>query len=394
MGRRHGAGFVRHLMAQFREGRITAKTGALELGISDRWFRTLYADYLKACSKGEAEQWQPGSSGGNRQKPVPEEVEELWTRLLGSDESAPYGFAASEAFRRFKFSADRATVRRWAQRHGLDHPKPSKKPHAPVRRWQCQDVGALWQMDASPHRWFGRDHEMFPMIEIIDDCSRVITGARLYSREVLPSYLDLLSKAFEQYGLPLVMYVDYHSFFFSHVPENLTYLGWALKFYDITLKYAPTPQAKGKIERHHLFWQNRLPSYFSSESIRSIDPANKHLERLREHHNQHEIHRELKMTPQEAWDRAVKEDRCVLRPFRRDPWWPYVWSVRTQLKVGIDGMVPVGANRIGIAVAPGRHVTRCEHTDGSFTFLAKPPGQGGKPIILLRYENSPVRKST
>jgi transposase InsO family protein len=379
-------------MAQYRNGQITAAAGALELGISARWFRALQTDYLKACSQSREEQWQPGQSGGNRQKAIPKEVEALWEKMLGVEEPAPYGFAASEAFRRFQFSADRATVRRWAQQHGLAHPNPGKRDHAPVVRWQRQEVGALWQMDASPHRWFGRSNEMFPMIEIIDDCSRVITGARLYGREDLMAYLDLFSKAFEQYGLPLAMYVDYHSFFFTNIPDNLTYLGWALHFYDISLRYAPTPQAKGKVERHHQFWQKRLPSYFMSESIRHIGTANEHLDKLREHHNSHEIHRELKMRPQEAWDRAVKDGRCVLRPFQRDPWWPYVWSLRTQVKVGIDGTVPVGANRIGISVTPGKPVTRCQHTDGTYTFLAKAPGQGGKPIVLLRYENTPERK--
>lgn len=43
-------------------------------------------------------------------------------------------------------------------------------------------------------------------------------------------------------GLPLALCVDYHSFCFSSVPEALTQLGTALR-------YAPTPQAKGKIER-------------------------------------------------------------------------------------------------------------------------------------------------
>jgi len=28
---------------------------------------------------------------------------------------------------------------------------------------------------------------------------------------------------------------------------------WALKFYDISFLYAPTPQAKGKIEREYQF---------------------------------------------------------------------------------------------------------------------------------------------
>jgi transposase InsO family protein len=375
------------MMAEFREGNISAQAGAFELGITERRFRQLQAGYLQACAHGCQEEWSPGTSGGTRNKDVPVEVEELWRRMLGAEEPAPYAFAASEAFRRFGFEADRATVRRWGQNNGLAHPKPVKKEHAPIKRWQCQEVGALWQMDASPHRWFGHSGEMFPMIEIIDDCSRVITGARLYPRETLPAYLDLLPQAFEQYGLPLAMYVDYHSFFYSNVPDNLTYLGWALRYYDITLRYAPTPQAKGKVERHHQYWQKRLPGYFESESVRDIAEANSHLEQLRLHHNEHEQHRELQMTPGEAWQRASAQDRNVLRPFKRDPWWPYVWSLRTGIKVGIDGTVPVGSQRLKIGLNPRTRVTRCEHPDGSYTFLAKPPGEGGKPIVLMRYEN-------
>jgi hypothetical protein len=181
------------------------------------------------------------------------------------------------------------------------------------------------------------------------------------------------------------MYVDYHSFFYSNVPDNLTSLGWALKYYDITLRYAPAPQAKGRVERQHQYWQNRLPGYFESESVRDIAEANGHLEQLRLHHNEHEIHRELRMTPAEAWTRA--DGRNVQRPFKRDPWWPYVWSLRSELKVGLDGTVPVGTQRLKIPLNPRAKVTRCEHPDGSYTFLAKPPGKGGKPIVLMRYEN-------
>lgn len=56
--------------------------------------------------------------------------------------------------------------------------------------------------------------------------------------------LPLRSPAFRllEVGLPLALCVDYHSFCFSSVPEALTQLGTALR-------YAPTPQAKGKIER-------------------------------------------------------------------------------------------------------------------------------------------------
>jgi hypothetical protein len=375
-------------MGCFRRGEISAEVGAEELGISPQWFRSLHASYLYACSEGREQEWEPGRSGGNRRVAVPEEVAELWRKLLSVEEPAPYNFAASEAFRRFEFSVDRATVRRWAQRNGLAHPKKRVRERAPVRRWQCQQIGALWQLDASPHRWFGRRSNPFPLYDLVDDCSRVITGAQLYPRECLMAYLHFLPQAFQRYGFPLALYVDYHSFFFTHIPDNLTYLAQALRFYDVSLRYAPTPQAKGKIERHHQFWQNRLPSYFLAESISNIDVANEHLDPLREHHNQHEIHREIQMTPQEAWDRAEKEGRSALRPWRRDPWWPYVWSVRTPVRVDINGTVPAATQRLKISARPFSRVIQCQHPDGSYTFLAQPPGSGGKPIVLLRYENA------
>ena len=59
-------------------------------------------------------------------------------------------------------------------------------------------------------------------------------------------------------------------------------------------------------------WQNRLPSYYLSESIRDIDVANEHLDQLRAHHNEHEIHRELK-TPQTARGRRQAHRADAIR---------------------------------------------------------------------------------
>jgi hypothetical protein len=68
--------------------------------------------------------------------------------------------------------------------------------------------------------------------------------------------------------------VDFHPFFFTHLPHALTQLGEALHFYGIRFRYAPTPQANGKVEREHQFWQYRLPAYFASEHIVELDLAN------------------------------------------------------------------------------------------------------------------------
>ena len=295
----------------------------------------------------------------------------------------PYSFAASEALRLHSFKLDRAQVRRWAIAHQLAHAVPPKRVLAPVRRWQRARIGELWQLDASPHRWFPTSSILFPMLIMLDDCSRLFVGSKLYERELLLAYLDFLPAAFLAHGRPLQLYVDYHSFFFTQDPEALTQLGWALKFYDISLRYAPTPQAKGKVEREHQYWQGRLPAYFASEKIDQIQEANPRIDDLRTHRNAREVHRELRQTPQRAWDQALKEGRSVIRPAPRCAWWDYVWSVRTALKIGPDGRVPIGTQRLRIERPPATKIVLCLHPTGHHSVLAAPPDAKEKPALLF-----------
>lgn len=374
-------------MAGIRTGRVRTSDVADELEVSCRWVQKLYGDYLGACARGEEEHWAPRRSGGAHYPPPSEEVQGLWRKLLGSKPPASYSFAASETLRTCGVDVDRATVRRWARHNGFAPPKLVVREPACVRRWQCESVGALWQLDVTPHRWFGAQSDLLPLFDMLDDCSRVMTGTRLYPRECLLAYLDFLRRAFETYGLPASLYVDFHSFFFTAVPDMLTYLGETLQWLGITFKYAPTPQAKGKVERQHLFWQNRLPAFFAAEHINHIDHANPHIDSLREHHNAHEIHRELGMPPSKAWRKAVREKRSVLRKRPFTPWWPYLWTVRTTVKASLDGLVILGYSRVRLSNTLGQRFTHCRHPDGSFTLLANEFGIG-KPIVVRRLEGS------
>ena len=319
----------------------------------------------------------------------PPPVIELLTKRLACAPPCPYSFAASEALRLHHFKLDRAQVRRWALENNLAHAVPPKKVLAPVRRWQRAHIGELWQLDASPHRWFPHSRLSFPMLNMLDDCSRLFTGSRIYERELLLSYFDFLPAAFLAHGRPLQIYVDYHSIFFTNDPDALTQLGWALKFYDISFRYAPTPQAKGKIERAHQYWQGRLPAYFASEKITEIAKANPQIDALRAHRNAHEVHRELRQIPQRAWDQARHEKRSVLRPAPRCPWWDYVWSVRTVIKVGSDGRVPIGTQRLRIEKPPQTKVILCLHPTGHHSVVAAAPEPKQKPVLLFTNRPKP-----
>jgi hypothetical protein len=380
---RHASSFIRHVLEAFRKEKLTATEAADQLDISRSRLYALGTDYRLACARKKGGLWVPGRSGGDHAPPWPEPVLELLKKRLNCSPPCPYSFVASEVLRLHSFKLDRAQVRRWAIENGHAHSTVPKRPRAPVRRWQRSQIGELWQLDASPHCWFSRSSIDHPMLNMLDDCSRLFVGSKLYDRELLLSYLDFLPAAFLSYGRPLQIYVDYHAMFFTQNPEALTQLGWALKFYDISFLYAPTPQAKGKIEREHQFWQGRLPPYFASEQITEIESANPHIDALRLHHNTHEIHRELRMTPQHAWELAKKEKRSVLRQAPSCPWWPYVWSVRTALKVGSDGRVPIGHQRLRLEHPPGAKVVLCLHPTGHHSVLAAPPDKNEKPILLF-----------
>jgi hypothetical protein len=370
-------------MARFRRQGLSTSEATCELGIGRSRFYELYADYLRACASGTQRHWKPGGSGGNRFSPWPAPVLDLLRKLLSSRPPASYSFAASEVHRRLDFKLDRATVRRWALPQGLAPDTRYKKRPNPVRRWQVQQIGQLWQYDASPHRWFPEQNQMPSLLELIDDHSRVLPLARLYPRENLLAHLDFLSSAFISCGLPLALYVDYHSFFFTNQPDAFTQLGAALRFYEVSLRFAPTPQAKGKIERAHDFWQKRLPALFSAEHVSTLPEANAWIDKLRLHHNLKEKHREINSTPQAAWCLAQKENRSVLRPAPKCPWWPYVWSIRSQTRVDSDGRIALGSQRLRIDQPPSTRVIRCIHPNGDLSVLLAPPSKLKNPVLLL-----------
>ena len=150
------------------------------------------------------------------------------------------------------------------------------------------------------------------------------------------------------------------------------------------MRYARTPQAKGKIERQHQYWQGRLPALFAAESIAHPEAANALLPALRRHRNAKEIHRELGRTPDAAARQAQRKNNDALRPVPRCPWWPYIWSVRNQITVGTDGRVPVGLERLRVAAQPTTKVIHCQHPNGSITILGHQPDPNQRPVILLQ----------
>jgi hypothetical protein len=219
---------------------------------------------------------------------------------------------------------------------------------------------------------------------MLDDCSRLQAGCRLYPRECIASYLDFFQRAFETYGLPLETHVDRAGFFVADSGQP-TQLARRLKFYDISFVTANSPEAKGKVERIHLVWPDRFPAYFAGEGIgpgADFETLNAHVARLMERRNAHEIHRALATTPRNAWARAIAEGRCKLRPVPCDGRLELVWVEWPRTWAGPRGHVSWGERSRPAQCARGTKVWLCQHPCGAVSVVLNKPAHGPHPILL------------
>jgi len=397
LSNRLGVAHVRDTVAQLAAGSITLAQAMDSLQIKKTRLYELKSSYLAARAAGKGGEWEPGLSGGDHVGPWPDDEQRFLKRVLspcGDAKRYSYAFAASELGRLFGHSVDRGQVRHWAMDHGIKIAVPKPRPLAHVRRWQRKAIGELWQLDATPDRFLGSGGQVYQLLDMLDDCSRVQVGCRLYGRECVRSYLDLFYRSFSRYGLPLEIYVDKAGFFRNENGE-LTQLGRRLKFFDVSFVFANSPESKGKIERIHLVWQDRLPAYFEREGIDAetpFDELNEHVDRLVDYRNGFELHREIGMTPNDAWNMAVREGRNKIRPIPQDGWWEFVWSDWSRATVGLRGRVQVDGRFCPTECANGTRVWLCRHMDGTVSVLLNKPTHEAGPVIL--FSNNPkVRKA-
>ena len=389
---RLGAAHIRDTLQQFIDCRITRFQAMESLQVSKTRLYVLRASYLAAKAKGNAEGWEPGLSGGNHMPKWSDEAQKFLMDVLRPDDDAKrysYAFAASEVGRLHDLFVDRAQVRHWAIEHGIHSPAPKPRPPVHVRRWQRNSIGELWQLDATPDYFLGRQNPALSLIDMIDDCSRMQVGGRLYRHEGVSAYMDLFYRAFTRYGLPLEIYVD-NAKFFRGEDGNLTQLGKRLKFYDISFIFANTPESKGKVERVHQLWQDRLPAYVARQGITAETPLediNEHLDCLIDYRNGFEKHRELHDTPLNVWESAIREGRCKIRQPPHDGWWELIWSEWKGSMIGPRGRLEVDGFLCPTECANGTRVWICRHLDGTISLVLNKPEKGTVPKVV--FSNNP-----
>lgn len=189
---------------------------------------------------------------------------------------------ACEKLRAEGFVVDHETLRRWLVADGLWCRRRKRGPYR-QRRARRERFGELVQLDGSPHAWFGPEMPQACLMNLVDDA----TGrslALLVPQERTEGALRVAKAWIMKYGIPQTIYADRHTIYRTDreptVAEQLagdaplTVFGQAVKRVGIALIHAHSPQAKGRVERSHGVYQDRLVKEIRLRGLTTVEAVN------------------------------------------------------------------------------------------------------------------------
>ncbi len=184
------------------------------------------------------------------------------------------------------------TLRRWMLAAGLWSRRRKRQPHR-SRRQRKAHFGELIQVDGSHHDWLEGRGPKGCLMNFVDDATgRAL--CRFSSQETTWAAADLLQAWVRQYGVPKALYCDWKNVYKRQptpreaiegiAPE--TQVGRMCAKLGIRIIAASSPQAKGRVERHHGTHQDRLIKKMRLEGIADYEAANRYLdEQYLDEHN-------------------------------------------------------------------------------------------------------------
>lgn len=181
--------------------------------------------------------------------------------------------------------ASRETVRKWLRGSEVEAIRKRRGSHHRCRREPMPRMGMMLQADGSYHDWLEGRGDYLTLIGTIDDATKWVPDDCFFApHETTLGYMKLFYGLFKKKGLPLSIYADRHSIFYTEreptEEEQLlnkkpkTQLGRALNELGIRLIPAYSAQAKGRIERLWETFQDRLVSEMRLKGDKNETEAN------------------------------------------------------------------------------------------------------------------------
>lgn len=325
----------------------------------------------------------PKSSGGAHRGPWPATVATFLEGFLPLQNPPNYQLVADELERLCGFTRARSSVEAYIKSH-FAHlvPAPQRKPRT-YRRFRRARIGELYQHDSSIHQWWPAPDKQYLLLTVDDHSGRNVAGT-FVSAETTWNHFLHFRRAFETHGLPEAIYTDALSLF---GPSSSTDHGdpksqfqRALRGLGVAHIVAPTPQAKGKIERRFGTFQNRIVTLLAHAKAKTYEHADEilQMEIIRQNRIQQ---RSTARIPLEVWDQALLENNGRLRPTPVSSLLDLHFSMRCTRRVNNDQTIDFEGRNYEIATTSRKSVTIIHHPNLKFWVVDHPPKDVWPPIL-------------
>jgi transposase len=271
------------VLSKIKRGGMSLRKGAELLALSYRQMLRVHGRYESEGNMGLQHRLRGQESNRRFERGRRERILELYQGKYGD-----FGPRLATEYLRKEEGEDLSeeTLRRWLIAAGLWQARRQGAVH---RKWRERKAhfGEMVQMDGSLHDWFeGRRGKASLMVMIDDATNR--TYAQFFEEETTAAAMTVFLAYVARYGLPRSLYVDRDSIYEttrdSTVDEALssksprTQFGRAMEELDVELILAHSPQAKGRVERRHGVFQDRLVKGMRLKKISTLASANEYLD--------------------------------------------------------------------------------------------------------------------
>ena len=249
--------------------------------------------------------------------------------------------------------------------------------------------GLMLQLDTSEHLWIPSLGKKLQLILLIDDATNKLLDGQFVVSDSTLENMKLLDGLFRQKGLPFCIYLDKDSKFKTSRYEGIHYnlkgqpypetqIKRVLSELGITVIYAGSPQAKGRIERDFQTLQDRLINELRLHNITTISEANHYLKE--------------EFIPK--WDKKFapepKDKTLAYRPIPENINLNDILCIKEKRTVYADNTISYKNNKYQILADPFRasyakaEVEVYEHLDGKISIAYKQRKLKYRKIMTLK----------
>lgn len=381
LAHRHPAGFVRRTLEDFNAGTLDAITAASHLGVSRSRLYELRGAFL--CKRAD---YGPKTSGGDRSEDWPAETrclleEFLPCKIRPTTSSWPTNSSASAD------SAGHAPRTRPTSKHTMRIwclLRPASPGFTGASR--REHIGELWQHDSSVHQWWPA-HSKQTLLLTVDDASGLNLAGRFVGSDTTWNHFEHFREAFTRWGLPEILYTDGLSLFEpsstdDHSDPKSEFQRAILGLGSAHL-VAPTPQAKGKIERRFGTFQRRLVTLLAHARATTWAQADAILQMEIKRQNL-KLNRSCGKIPLEVWETQSLRGHARPRPPPPPALLDLHLSLRLSRRVNNDHTVDFDGRNYEISSTPRKRITIVHHPKRQFWVVENPP-KDVWPSILAHY---------